>query len=396
MSVLARSARKREVSHSMIYLDHNATTPCYPQAFDAMRDAALTHFANPASVHDAGTQAAYLLESARATIASLLNAQHDEVIFTSGGTESNALALAGRIEHLQTQHKSLRVLCPISEHHAVLHTLEALARKGAITLIPWVPDSDGLLHLDEALLDQHAPHLVTCMLANNETGTVQRIADLAQLCNARKIDFHCDGVQGPGKLPVDFKALGADSMALAAHKFGGPKGVGILLKKQGYALTPQLHGGAQESGLRPGTHNVPGAVGAATALEISIGKLNEEAQRIVQLRDTLWNALEHALPNLKVNGLGAAGIVGNTLNVSLPGASGADMVRALSDRGVCASAGSACTATNELRASHVLKAMGLDDTHAAGALRFSLGWTTTQAEIEHAIPLIVEVLKHAT
>lgn len=371
----------------MIYMDHNATTRCHPEAFEAMREAALVEYANPASVHDAGTRAAYLLESARARMALILGCQPDELIFTSGGSEANTLALSGRIDALRESGTARpRVICALTEHHAVLHPLERLERLGWIK-VDWVQPR----RLAEEIREHH--DLAVLMLANNETGEVYDVAESAARARELGVSFHCDGVQAPGKLALDFAKLGVDSLALAAHKFGGPKGVGALIKRAGYELQPQILGGAQEGGMRAGTHNLPAICGMAKALEIAHEKLASEQKRLAAMRDDLRDGIQQSVPEVVVNGEGP--FVCNTLNISLPGASGAEMVRALSDRGISASAGSACTASNQLVHSHVLLGLGYGEARTASSLRFSLGAETTQAEINEALPKIVDVLKSA-
>jgi cysteine desulfurase len=354
-----------------IYLDYNATSPLRPGVLQAMQPWLEGEFGNPSSTHQAGQRARAALDLVRESIARLINARPAEIIFTSGGSEAINLALLG----CAAAH--FRLLTSPSEHHAVLRTAHAMSS----TQIE-------LFELDhEGRVSWHAPKggMVSLMLANNETGLVHPIADLARQAREHGALFHCDAVQGLGKLKVDVKAMGVDLLSASAHKFGGPKGVGFLYVGEHARLIPQISGGAQEHGLRGGTENLAGILGMAKALELACADFEGEAGRLKGLRDGLEAAL-----GLRVNS-GGAERVSNTLSVLLPGIESGLMIMRLDQMGILASAGSACAAGAE-EPSHVLKAMGIPDDQAKCVLRFSLGWGTRAEDIPRAADAVKEAI----
>lgn len=372
----------------VIYLDYNATTPVDPRVVEAMIPAYTQHFGNPSSrTHTYGWAAAQLVDQARQQIAELLGASPEELIFTSGATEANNLAIKG----LAWQSRKKHIVTTAIEHPAVLEACESLQRQGF--RLTKVPVGAGGVVEPEAVAQALEPDtlLVSVMLVNNELGTIQPVAEVAALCRERGVPVHCDATQAVGKIPVQVHQLGVDLLSLSAHKFYGPKGVGLLyLRRRSPALKlqPLLHGGGQEQGLRSGTLNVPGIVGMAKALELAVTDLASETARIAALRDRLRQGLQQAYPRLLENG-DPTRRVANTLNVSFSGLDSGALVASLPLLAV--SPASAC-ATAKPRPSHVLLAIGRSADEAASALRFSLGRPTTAEEVEQAVAMVTEAV----
>ena len=373
----------------VIYLDCNATTPCDPRVVEAMLPLLTERAANPTSRgHRPGREAASELEAARATVDRLLGGSAaSEVVFTSGATESNNLALLGAAEALSGRGR--HIVSQRTEHASVLEPLAALARRGwEITLVG--VDGDGRVRLDElaaALRDDTA--LVSIMLANNETGTVQPVAEAAAVARQRGVLVHCDAAQAVGKLPVTVVALGVDLLSLSAHKLYGPKGVGalwLLRRRPALGLAPVIFGGGQEGGLRSGTPNVPGAVGLARALELYREAGDGERARVGELRDRLEGTIVARLEGVRVNGSRDHRLP-NTTNLAFAGVEANALLASLPD--VAAATGSACTSSRP-QPSPVLRAMGLPADLAAASLRLSLGRFTTEAQVDRAAARIVE------
>ncbi len=370
-----------------IYMDYNATTPVDPRVLDAMLPCFSAQFGNAASrTHPYGWAAAKLAESARARIAAGIGAHEEEIVFTSGATEANNLAIKGFARAVRDYRGSV-VTCA-TEHKAVLDPCAALAREGfAITTLP--VDPDGRLDLQrvaEALTPQTG--LVSVMLANNETGTLHPIAAVAALCRERGVALHCDATQAVGKVPVDVNALGVDLLSLSAHKLYGPKGVGALYVRRRAPrlhLVPILDGGGHEQGMRSGTLNVPGIVGLARALEIAIETMPAERARLAALRDRLQEAIGSRLEGVTVNG-DAAHRLANTLNLSFAGVDGAALLVGVREAAVAS--GSACTSADP-KPSHVLLAMGRSKALANASLRFSLGRGNTPEDVETVADAVV-------
>ncbi len=364
----------------MIYLDHNATTPLCREARDSMLPYLDRFFGNPSSVHAAGRESRAAIDNARDVLAAALHAKPHEIIFTDGGTESNNLGVLGLARAHASKGKHL-ISCR-TEHHAVLHAFEHLEKHEGFD-VTWIRvDSNGAIDLDHLSASLRPDTtLVSVMTANNETGVLQPLPEIARICRARAVLLHSDMVQSFGKIETDIALV--DAASFAAHKFYGPKGAGFLFLRRGLSIAPLLFGGAQENQRRPGTENPPGIVGMATAATWSLGHLEEEQARERKLRDQLWTGLAAAVPGLAQNG-GLGPHLGNTLNVSFPGVDSETMLMALDLESVCASSGSACM-VGSVVASHVLLAMGLSAERARSAIRFSLGRQTTEKEIDATI-----------
>jgi len=346
------------------YLDHNATSPLRPAAFDAMADA-LRVGGNPSSVHASGRRARAIVDKARREVASLAGAEPSEIVFTSGGTEANNLALLGAGRR--------RVLISAVEHDSV---------RRAVPQAEVLPvDGEGVLDLaalERALAASAEPVVVSVMLANNETGVLQPIAEVVRLARRAGALVHCDAVQGAGKVPVGLRDLGVDYLSLSAHKIGGPTGVGALVVRKGAPLCPALRGGGQESNRRAGTENVAGISGFGAAAVLAA-----PGQDLAAWRDGLELSLVQIAPAARVFGAGARRL-SNTSCVSMPGVPAETQVLALDLAGVCISAGAACS-SGKVQRSPVLEAMGVPAAEAASAIRISLGWNTESADIERLI-----------
>jgi cysteine desulfurase len=372
----------------VIYLDHQATTPCEPAVVQAMAPWWNEQFANPASrSHRPGLLAAAAVEQARGQIATALGVEPAAVVFTSGATEANNLALKGLAEaELQAGGSRRHLLCLSTEHRAVLDPLRYLSRHGFEITELAVPAS-GLVDLEQ-LGQQLRPStlLVSVMAANNEIGVLQPLGAIAELCRARGIRFHCDGAQAVGHIPLQPAELGIDLLSLSAHKLYGPKGIGALVVAPGVTLAPQLHGGSQEQGLRAGSLPVPLIVGLAKALELALADQPARAQRLEALRERLWQGLE-GLGGIHRNGAAAPRLAHN-LNVWIEGVEGSALQRQLRPH-LAISSGSACS---QGEPSHVLQALGLSRQQASAALRFGLGRHTTAAEIDRAAERVQEAV----
>ncbi|MFZ9217345.1 MAG: cysteine desulfurase family protein [Vulcanococcus sp.] len=368
----------------VIYLDHHATTPCEREVVEAMAPWWSEHCGNPASrLHRPGLEAAAAVELARSQIARALAAEPEALVFCSGATEANNLAIKGLAEaELRSGGARRRLICLSTEHRAVLDPLRYLAGHG-FELICLQPQADGLVDLEVlegALSDEVL--LVSVMAANNEIGVLQPLGAIGALCRQRGIHFHCDAAQAVGHIPFQPAALGIDLLSFSAHKFYGPKGIGALLVRPGIKLAPQLHGGSQEHGLRAGTLPVPLIVGLAKALELALADQGERAERLGALRDVLWQRAQ-ALGGVLRNGAMAPRLAHN-LNICVEGVDGTALHRLLR-RELAISSGSACSRGEP---SHVLQALGLSRQQAAASIRFGLGRSTTAAEIERAAELL--------
>jgi cysteine desulfurase len=383
-------------SRMRVYFDYNATTPSAPEVLDVTARVSLEQFGNASSVHHFGQQAKAVLDEARGAVSALLNADPSEVVFTSGGTESDNFAIRGAAEALEPTGRRHLIASAI-EHEAVLNTLKALARRGwRTTLVPL--DQRGVVSPDRLaplLADDTA--LVSIMHANNEIGTIQPIAELARLAHDRGALFHTDAVQSVGKIPVDVRALGVDLLSLSAHKFNGPKGTGALWIKRGTRMLPILTGGKHERNRRAGTENVPAIAGMGVAARLAVGKLTVEAARVGALRDRLEAGILSSVPGTMVNGNQGARVP-NTTNISFDRIEAESLLIALDLEGIAVSTGSACS-SGTLEPSHVLKAMGLPAHRTQNSLRFSLGLFSTEAEVDQVLavlPRLVEKLRGLT
>jgi cysteine desulfurase len=427
-----------------VYLDYNATTPVDPAVVEAMLPFLTENFGNAGSVHTPGQRARAAVDAARASVAALIGAQTKEIVFTSGGTEADNLAIFGSIAAIDKNTGAGRnagsaknasakdtnsaknagsagssknassagadgaagsggaarkhVITSAIDHHAVLHACEELERRGIdVTYIPvsHARETQGLVDPEEvrrAIRPETV--LITIMHANNELGVIQPIEEIGRIAREAGVRFHCDAVQSAGKVPLDVNRLGVDLLSISAHKFCGPKGVGALYVREGTALEPLVRGGHAERDRRPGTENVPGIVAIGKAAELSRKLLTEEMARIGALRDRLESALLERIPRAHVNG-DRKHRVPNTLNLTFAGAGGEAMVISLDLQGIACSTGAACS-SGSTEPSHVLIAAGLSYDDARSSLRLSLGRPTTAAEIDYAIekiPAVVERLR---
>ena len=375
----------------MIYLDYNATTPLCDAAREAMLPYLNRYFGNPSSVHAAGREARAAIDNARDTLAALLRVKPHEIIFTGGGTESCNLAVLGlaRRRSLGGGH----IISEKAEHHAVLNAVEHLEKHEGFE-VTWLNVSrDGIIDLDQLVAAiRPETRLVSIMTANNETGVIQPLREISQICRERGILLHSDMVQSFGKMPVDLSLV--DTASFAAHKFYGPKGAGFLFLRSGLSIQPIMFGGAHENERRPGTENVAAIAGMAAAAEWTLRDREAEQEREGRLRDELWTRIGRNVPEARQNGMNAPRLA-NTLNLSLLGLDSEMLLIALDLERVCASSGSACM-VGSVVASHVLLAMGLPIERARSAVRFSLGKWTTADEIEatgDAVQKIVERLQ---
>jgi cysteine desulfurase len=379
-----------------IYFDHNATTPVDPAVVLTVARTLAEDFGNASSVHHFGQRAKGVLDDARSAVAALVAGEPSEIVFTSGGTESDNFALRGVAEALELTGRRHLIASSI-EHEAILMTLKALARRGwRTTLLPvgasGTVDPDALA---SALADDTA--LVSVMHANNEIGTVQPIEALARIAHARGAMFHTDAVQSVGKIPVNVRTLGVDLLSLSAHKFNGPKGAGALWIKRGSRLTAIMTGGKHERSRRAGTENVPGIAGLGHAARLAVEKLPGEAARLSALRNGLEEAILARVPGTAINGAREPRVP-NTTNISFEAVEAESLLIALDLEGVAVSTGSACS-SGTLEPSHVLRAMGLPSPRTQNSIRLSLGAGNTQAEVDFVVsklPALVEKLRSLT
>jgi len=384
---------------SAVYLDHAATTPMLPEALAAMTDE-LAQVGNPSSLHNAGRRARRIVEESREQIAEAYGARPSEVVFTSGGTEADNLAIKGMYWARRAADDSRRrVLATTIEHHAVLDCVHWLAdHEGARA--QWLPvDKSGMLSpavlRDAIAADPGSVALVSVMWANNEVGTVQPIGELAEIAREHQIPFHSDAVQAAGQLPVDLAVTGATALTITAHKIGGPVGAGALLLARRADLVPVLHGGGQERDVRSGTLDAPAIRAFAVAVQLATMRRIDAAKRLAELRDDLIAQVLAAVPDAILNGAlpGQDRLPGNA-HFSFPGCEGDALLMLLDARGIACSTGSACTA-GVAQPSHVLLAMGADDARARGSLRFSLGHSSSQADVDALGAVIGEVVERA-
>jgi cysteine desulfurase len=368
----------------MTYLDYNATTPVHPAVLEAFLPFYGERFGNPSSIHWAGRLVKGAIDEAREQVAALVNCDPAEVVFTSGGTEADNMAIKGVAAALRT--KGNHIITTRTEHPAVVNSCAYLEKLGY--RLTWLPvDGEGLVDiaaLAAAITEQTV--LIALMAANNETGTLLPVAEIGALAMERRVYFHCDGVQAAGKVPLDFKSMQATFLALSGHKIGAPKGIGALVVRKGAKLYPLLHGGAQERNRRGGTENVAGIVGFGKACELAKAALGGETARLNGLRDRLESGILAAIPDARLNGHPQQRLP-NTSNLAFRGVTADSLLFNLDLQGIAASSGSACS-SGTLKSSPVLAAMGIPPDYAQGAVRFSLGWQTSAADIEHVLAVL--------
>ncbi len=374
----------------MIYLDNNATTATDPQVVEAMHPYFTEKFANPSSTYGFANELKTIVEECRSAVAKKLNAKPQEIVFTSGGTESDNTAIIGAA--LAQSKKGRHIITSQTEHKAVIESCKFLQEHFGCEITQLRVDSNGVIDLDvfRQSIRSDTVH-VSVMLANNETGVIQPVGEVAKIAHEAGVPVHSDIVQAVGKIPVSLSELDIEYAAISGHKFYGPRGVGILYRKKDSPFVPLIRGGNHENKMRAGTENTPGIVGISKALEIALESLKDKTPQVEKLRDKLQAGFLETIPEILVNG-GGAPRVPNTLSVSIKYIEGESMLFMLESEGILASSGSACTSTS-LRASHVLLAMGLDDATAHGSLRFSLGKNNTEDEINHVIAVMPEIVK---
>jgi cysteine desulfurase len=372
-----------------IYFDHNATTPIIPEVLAAMLPYLTEEFGNASSIHAFGQNAREAVEQARSSVAALVCARAADIMFTSGGTESNNHAILGAVA--AAPGKTKHVITSAIEHVAVLDTCKALAKGGVdLTILP--VNRDGLVNPDDVRRAiRPETILITLMLANNEIGTIEPIEEIGKIAAEKGIVFHTDAVQAAGKIPIDVKNLGVDLLSISAHKFCGPKGVGALYIRKGTHLEPLMHGGHSERDRRPGTEDVAAIAGMGNAAELARTGLREESERIRGLRDRLERDLLAQVPQSWVNSARAPRVP-NTSNLTFPFIEGESMVIALDLKGIACSTGAACS-SGAVEPSHVLIALGLAPEDARATLRLSLGHQTTAEEIDFALETIPPVIE---
>ena len=367
-----------------IYLDYNATTAVEPAVLDAMLPFFSTDFGNASSIHTFGQRARAAVENARDQVAGLLHARSQEIVFTSGGTESDNHAIFGIVA--ATASRTKHIITSTIEHEAVLNACQALEKQGAA--VTYLPVSvDGLIDLDELRKAIRADTvLISIMHANNELGAVQPLAEIGRIADEADLYLHTDAVQSVGKIPVDVRALQLDLLSLSGHKLYAPKGIGALFVKGGTRLRQFLFGGHHQRGFRPGTENVPGIIGLGKAAEIALLALERDASRIAALRDRLEQGLLARIPDSRANA-SAAPSTPNTSNLTFPGIEGEALIISLDLKGLACSTGAACS-SGAVEPSHVLTAIGLPAAEARASIRFSLGRHTTGAEIDAALEIV--------
>ena len=373
-----------------IYADNAATTKINPEALQAMTACASEVYGNPSSLHTAGQKAAEVLQKAREEIAECLGADFREIYFTSGGTEADNQAILSAARFGERKGKK-HIISSSIEHHAVLHTLQKLEKEGfAITLLD--VGSEGIVdpkELESAIREDTA--LVTIMYANNEIGTLQPVEELVQVCHRHGVLFHTDAVQAVGHVPIHVHDQQMDMLSLSAHKFHGPRGIGVLYVKKGAPIFNLMEGGAQERNRRPGTENLPAIVGMSRALKDKLNTMEEEENKVRKLRDRLIEGLEQ-IPHARLNGDKEKRLPGN-INFCFEGIEGESLLLLLDSKGIAASSGSACT-SGSLDPSHVLLALGLPHEVAHGSLRLTLCGENTEEEIEYMIKASPEVVDY--
>jgi cysteine desulfurase len=380
-----------------IYLDYAATTPLHPQALEAMLPYLTGRFGNPSATYGLARQAQKAIDDARKAVAAVLGCRSSDIVFTSGGTESINTALKGVAFAQKKARAGNHIVTTEVEHHAVLHTCNYLEQYGFdVTYLP--VDAYGRVEPDDvARAITERTVLVSVMQANNEVGTIEPIAAIASAVGERaralrkRIPLHTDAVQAPGTLPVRVDELGVDLLSLSGHKFGGPKGSGVLFLRRGTPFAPQLSGGGQERQRRAGTENVAGIVGIATALSIAEESREASVARVSKLRDRLIEALVTQIPDAKLNGHPTDRLA-NNVNVSFRGVRGDELVLALDKLGIAASAGAAC-GSSTWEPSHVLLAMGLSMSEAVGGLRLSLSGETTDEEVDAVLRVLPDAVR---
>ncbi|MCM1257655.1 MAG: cysteine desulfurase [Roseburia sp.] len=379
--------------NEMIYLDHAATTPMLPEVLEAMMPYQKEYYGNPSTIYEFGEKSREAIERARAVIAATIHAREEEIFFTSGGTESDNWALkeAANLYSRTNPGKYGHILTSPIEHHAIINTCEELKIMGcSVTFLP--VDETGLVVLgkvEENIAENTC--LLSVMYANNEIGTIQPVEELARMAKKNQLIFHTDAVQAYGHVPIDVRKSGIDMLSVSAHKFGGPKGVGFLYIRKEINLPSFIQGGAQESNRRAGTENVPGIVGMGKAAELAHRRMWEENRRVKRMRDRLVYRVLREIPEVKFMG-NVKKRLSNNANFCFNGIVGESAAVLLDTQGICVSSGSACS-TGQTEVSHVMKAIGVSEEWAQGALRFTLGAENTMEEIDYTVEKLKYIVK---
>jgi len=371
----------------LIYLDNAASTQIHEDVLDSMLPYLKEQYGNASSIHRYGRLAHKAIEKARKQIASLINADPSEILITSGGTESNNTVLRG----IPTNKTCNHIVTSSIEHDAILEPCKQLAKNGLI--VDYLPvDKFGMVSASE--LENHLSEntcLVSIMFGNNEVGTIQKISEIAKICNEKKIPFHSDAVQAVGKIPIDVKEFGIDLLSISSHKLHGPKGIGALYIKNGIKIDPVILGGGQENGLRSGTENVANIVGFGKACEVAKNNLDENTSYVQKLRDLLVEKVLHEIPEVTLNGDPLLRLPNNA-HFTFLGVNGEDLIIKLDEYGIAASTGSACS-VNTQRASHVLQAMGFSHEQITGSLRLTIGVFNNEKEIEETVISLKKIVE---
>jgi len=374
----------------LIYLDNAASTAVHPEVVKEMLPYFDVQYGNPSSIHQFGRKAKNAIQKARKQVAALIDAEPDEILFTSGGTESNNTILYG-ITKLQGSHLDQNHIITSSiEHEAILQPCKEFENIGIkITYLP--VDEHGIVNPDDITNSINSQTvLVSVMFANNEVGTIQPIKEISEICKKYQIPFHTDAVQAVGKVPINVKELGVDALSISSHKINGPKGIGALFIKKGVIITPQILGGGQENGMRSGTENVASIVGFGKACEIAKERLNENISHFQTLHSSILSKIVKEIPHVKLNGHPGKRIF-NNIHLTFLGVQGEDLIIKLDEHGIAASTGSACSVHTQ-KASHVLKAMGFNHEQITGSLRMSFGYMNTLNEVDQTVEVLKKVV----
>lgn len=371
-----------------VYMDHAATTYMKEEVIEEMKPYLTDYFGNPSSIYKISRKTKMAIDESRMRIAHAINANADEIYFTAGGSEADNWALKGTA--LANKDKGNHIITTAIEHHAILHSCEYLEKLGfEVTYLP--VNEFGIVDVEDvkkSITDKTI--LVSIMFANNEIGSIQPIEQIGSICRSQGIIFHTDGVQAVGSIPIDVKKMNIDLLSMASHKFYGPKGVGALYMRKGIKVDNLIHGGAQERAKRAGTENVMAIAGMGKAIELADQNMQEERRRLTYLRDKMINELLN-IPETKLNGAEGENRLPGNVNVSFESVDGDTLLMLLDSEGICASSGSACSA-GALEPSHVLMAIGLNKDLAKGSLRLTLGYKTTEEDVEYVVNTIKEVV----
>jgi len=373
----------------LIYLDNAASTAVHPEVVKEMLPYFDVQYGNPSSIHQFGRKAKNAIQKARKQVAALIGAESDEIIFTSGGTESNNTIFYG-IKFQGEKFELSHIITSSIEHDAVLEPIRELEKNGC--LVTYLPvDKHGMINPDDitkSISEQTV--MVSIMFANNEVGTIQPIKEISKICNKYQIPLHTDAVQAVGKIPINVKDLGVDALSISSHKINGPKGVGALFIKKGFTVTPYLLGGGQENGMRSGTENVASIVGFGKACEIAKERLNKNISHFQALHSSMLSKIVKEIPHVKLNGHTEKRIF-NNIHLTFLGVNGEDLIIKLDEHGIAASTGSACSVHTQ-KASHVLKAMGFNHEQITGSLRISFGYMNTLDEVDQTVEVLKKVV----